>query len=100
MVDIVVRRGAGTVFGADVIDPLISTVSAALERGRIELDANATQGAQETLRTVHRAGISKGMVVEVQDGLQGVNWRGVIMAIRRTAMGAERVDILTLVRVT
>jgi len=99
MVDIVVKRGAGSAFGSDIVDPLLSDTSAALERGRIELDRNATNGQRETLVTVYRAGVKRGQIIEVQDELQGENWRGVVNAITHNSIGPERTTTLQVVRV-
>ena len=91
MVDIVVARGAGNTFGNDIIEPLLADVPSARERGRVELDRNSATGQRETLVTVYRAGVKRGQIIEVQDELQGQNWRGIIRAITHTSRGPERI---------
>lgn len=102
-VDIIVIRQPGDKQGEDIEDRLICTVNVALERGRNEFDENS--GLQSiSLSSVLRPSLMPGMLVEVQDSLQGASWRGKITtvahAISSLDSGAEAITNLTIKRAT
>jgi len=83
-VDIIVRRGAGDRPGEDIIDGLIATVSVALQKGRNELDRQATVKVPARYNTVFRGGRRLGDFIEVEDSLEGQFIRGKVIDIRTT----------------
>jgi hypothetical protein len=80
MIDVMVIRGAGERSGEDISGILICAVEPAIARGRQEIEARAP-AVKVSLRTVARAGVRKGQIIEVNDALQGPSWRGVILGI-------------------
>ena len=85
--DIIVRRGVGGKAAPDIIDPLLATVSAGLERGRVEMDKNGTGGMRQELVAVFRPGVERGDIIEVLDYLQGVSWKGVVKGVTNNNNG-------------
>lgn len=84
MPDIVVIRGGGTRQGEDVIDPLLTTVSACLARGRIELDA--ASGLQPIeMECLYRDGLLLGDMVEINDPLHIAPYYGILSRITHVA---------------
>lgn len=67
MIDIIVIRDNGLVQGDDIVNPLISTLAAALARGEHELNETATGKIEKTLEIPYQAGIEPGQFVHVQD---------------------------------
>lgn len=80
MPDIVVLRGGGSRQGEDVIDPLLTTDAACLERGRIELDKGSGLQPLE-LECVYRDGLLLGDVVEIHDPLHSTTYYGILSHI-------------------
>lgn len=87
MIDIIVVRGAGDIDGGEVVDPLLTSLEPALDRGRQEIEKSAS-AVRVSLRSVFRQGVRKGQLVEVADSLQGSVWRGVIMGVSHAIEGA------------
>ena len=89
-VTIEVYRGAGDRPGAEIREPLLGeSLEAALARGRAELDANAHGWERVSLEADYRLDLALGDLVEVDDPLQGMAWRGQIVGIaHRFAGGA------------
>ena len=79
--EIIVIRPPGDVQGKDIIDPLLATESAGIERGRVELDAQGTIKEIVNLQIVYRTNLKTGQLVEVHDALQGISWKAKITAI-------------------
>lgn len=92
-VDIVVLRGEGDKVGEDIEDPLACTLEVALARGRNELDANSGLQSIATSCTL-RGSIAPGMLVEVQDALQGEVRRGKVRGVRHV-VSAPSVEAIT-----
>ena len=90
-------RGAGDSRGQDVSDPLLSTLPALRERGRVELDSNDNIQPVE-LQTVFRPGVRLGQTVQVIDELQGVSWRGKVVGIRHITGGGILETALSIMR--
>lgn len=100
MPDIIVQRGAGTRQGEDVIDPLLTTVSACLARGQMELDEH-TEGLQPvTVSCLYRDGLLLGDVVQIYDEYYGTIWYGKITSIRHKISSAELLTDLQVKRST
>lgn len=96
-VDIIVIRCSGLNAGEDIVDPMIVSVSVALERGRYEI--NEKSGMRSTtLQTKYRNIVRLGDIAEVHDSLQGSIWRGKISAISHKSAGASLVTNLTISR--
>lgn len=86
MIDIFVIRDPGDKRGPDVIDPLISTIAVALERGRIEID-KASDLQPMSVRALYISGIMLGDIVEIHDAYQGRSWKGKVTGIRHSLQG-------------
>jgi hypothetical protein len=67
MIDIVVIRGAGLAQGDDIVEPLLSTLAAALARGEHELNETATGKVSRTANIPFTPGIEPGCMVYVHD---------------------------------
>jgi hypothetical protein len=78
MVDIVVVRGEGTSPGDDILDVLLTDLSAALSRGRAELDEGAL--ADAPVLEVKLRDVRLGQTVQVDDAKLGV-WRGKVTGV-------------------
>lgn len=76
--DIVCLRGEGDAPGEDIVDPLLSDVSAALSRGRAELDQGAL--ADQHLLEVVIGDYRLGQLIEVDDTALG-RWRGKVISV-------------------
>lgn len=100
MSSIVVFRGVGDKKGQDIVEALLSSTSAKLERGRVELDEHALPNQSVTMQIVYRAGVRLGQLVEVHDSTQGKSWRGKITAIAHKITKTKHVTDLTISRPT
>lgn len=78
MVDLVVIRGNGTSPGDDVLDVLLSDLSAALSRGRAELDQGAL--ADAPVLEIKLRDVRLGQTVAVDDTALGM-WRGKVTGV-------------------
>ncbi len=100
MVDLVVIRGAGDRQGDDIVEALLSTTAAALNRGRNELDRRATGKDSLTYTVVFRTGILLGQLVEVDDILLGASFRAKVTAVRHIINQTSATTQLTLERLS
>lgn len=100
MSSIVVFRGVGDKKGQDIVEALLSSTSAKLERGRVELDEHALPNQSVTMQIVYRPGVRLGQLVEVHDSTQGKSWRGKITAIVHKITKTKHVTDLTISRPT
>lgn len=82
MTDIVCIRGQGDSPVEDIVDSLLSTVSAALSRGRAELDQGELADQQDLTVDLHDYRI--GTVIDVDDSEIG-RWRGKIIGVNHSA---------------
>ena len=97
MIDIIVIRCAGDQPGEDVVDPLITSVAVALDRGRYEINEHSGM-RPTTLRTKYRNDVHLGEIAEVHDALQGKSWRGKISGIAHKAIGSSLYTDLNILR--
>ena len=97
MIDIIVIRCAGDHPGEDIVDPMITSVAVALERGRYEINEHSGMRST-TLRTKYRNGVRQGQIVEVHDALQGKSWRGKVSSITHTSQGPALYTDLTIMK--
>ncbi len=97
MIDLIVQRGNGDYVGDDIVDPLITTLPAALERGRNELDEHSG-GIPVTLATKYLASVFPGQLVRVEDALQGAIWLGKIISFRHQTILGGAVTTLEILR--
>ncbi len=81
MSSIVVFRGTGDKKGQDIVEALLSSTSAKLERGRVELDEHAMPIQTVTMDIIYRPLVRLGQLVEVHDSTQGKSWLGKISGI-------------------
>lgn len=79
--DIVVIRGEGDAPGEDIVEPLLSTVEAALSRGRAELDQGSL--ADEQQLDVISQYLRLGQLIIVEDSVLGY-WKGKATAVTHT----------------
>lgn len=95
MVHIVVKRGAGTHPGEEIVDPLLSTVPAALSRGRAELDRQSSGAQERTFTVPFVAGRRPGQIEELHDVDVGQTVRGKITGLAHHGRGGERPEAWT-----
>jgi hypothetical protein len=76
--DIVCIRGDGDRRGDDLVEPLLSSVEAALSRGRAELDDGALADQQEL--TTILVDLRLGQTIEVDDSVLGL-WSGKLTSL-------------------
>lgn len=67
MVDVIVLRGDGDVQGDDIVDPLLSTLTAALARGEQALNDSTTGKIDKTIEIPYTSDIEPGVYVQVID---------------------------------
>ena len=89
MIDIFVQRSSGDKRGEDVVDPLISSVPVAIQRGRNELDKRAHASRDVQVETVYRTGVRLGQVAKFYDSQTGLSWIGKIVGIQHKFSGVE-----------
>lgn len=94
--DVIVERDPGNKDGEDIVDPLISTVSVALVRGRNELDRTASPKVPVQYTTVYRKGLQLGNLVEILDSLYGRTIFGKITAINHAISPEGAITELTI----
>lgn len=97
MIDLVVIRGAGSKQGDPIVDSLITSTGAALERGRVEIDL-ASINRENTVTIPFRAGLRPGLVIRVVDALLGAAWNGIVTDCDLVVEGPVLYATLTLVR--
>ena len=99
MIAVEVYRGSGERPGGEVRDPLIGdSLPVALARGRAELDANAHTMERVELESAYRPDSTLGELIEIDDPVQGVTWRGQVIGIAHRLDGAELITVLTVRR--
>lgn len=79
--DIVCIRGDGLSLGDDIIEVLLSDVSAGLSRGRAELDQGALADQQDITCTLQD--VRLGQLLEVDDSEIGL-WRGKVIGVNHS----------------
>ena len=99
LLDIFVVRGAGDKRGEDINNPLLCTLSVALQRGQVEID-NITPSRTVQMAVKFRSGLKTGQLISVVDSLQGTSWKGKITAIDSGISGAKLTTNLTVKRIT
>lgn len=77
MISIIVERSPADRTGEDIVDPLLTSETAALERGRNEIDANSTDRNMVTVTGPHRRWVPPGSLVEYHG--RRATWRGKII---------------------
>lgn len=97
-VDLVVIRGDGSRSGEDILDPMLSDVSAALARGAQEINAH-TPVSPVNLTVLYRIGIRKGQTIEVTDNRTGGKWRGILIGVTHSIENAVILSRLEVERV-
>lgn len=98
-VTISVYRGAGARDGGEISEPMLGTsLPAALARGRAELDAAAHPRRALTLDVIYRPQSRLGELIEIDDPIHGVPWRGKITGIVHRDDGASIVTTLSVER--
>ena len=99
-VDVIVQRDGGLKQGKDIVDALIATVAVALNRGRNELDQQATPKTPVELTTVYRSGVGLGQLAEVAEGIRAEIYRGKIIRIRHQISPDRATTSLTVQRIS
>jgi len=85
---IIVQREPSDSFGVDVIDPLLSSVPAGMERGRSIIELS--QLTKRTDQTVfYRPNVKNGDLISMSDSSQGATKRGITVSttIKSDALG-------------
>jgi hypothetical protein len=100
MIDIFVQRGSGDSAGDDIIDPLMSTLAVALQRGRNELDERSSSMQQVSLEIAYRPDVRAGQVGAFLDIQNGLVWFGKISGISHTFDGSSLITTLIVKRPT
>lgn len=97
MIDLIVVRGAGDQYGADIENPMITTTPVALQKGRNVIDESS---GQQTVILVcnYRVGIRRGQTVTIMDALQGQTWVGKVSGIAHRTYGTALLTELTVER--
>lgn len=62
--------------GPDITDPLLTSETAALERGRTEIDANCSDRATVSVSGPHRRWVQAGALVEFHG--RRSTWKGIV----------------------
>jgi ABC-type transporter Mla subunit MlaD len=95
-IDITVLRDGGAYQGEDIVDSLLSTVSAALERGRHELNANAKSLQPINLTVPYDYALRTGKVVQLVDTDSGEVSYGKIQGVSHSFNFPEATTSLTI----
>jgi len=99
-IDLFVQRGAGDRPGEDIVDPLISAIPVAIQRGRNELDEQASAPQSVNAETVYRAGVRRGQLArfyDIQNGIQSTaKVTGITHQVKKVG---ESVQLTTSLRV-
>jgi len=95
MVHIIVKRGAGTSPGDEIVDPLLSTQPAALSRGRAELDKQGSGAQEVTLTVPFVTGRRPGQLEAVHDIESGRVFKGKITSLRHHGRGGDSPEAWT-----
>lgn len=95
MIIIEVYRDAGDRRGNDVVDPLIGSVPCAVERGRVEMDAQAHPRTKVTMTIVYRSGLRPGQLVKAMD-LDGTWYIGMVTGVAHNLVAGKCTTTLTI----
>lgn len=76
MITIIVERSPADRTGDDIVEPLLTSEAAALERGRNEIDASATDRTVVTVTGPHRRWVQAGSLVEYHG--RRSTWKGMV----------------------
>lgn len=87
-IDIIVIRDEGDQDGGVIQEPLLSTLSAAIERGAKELN-DATDTETVDITTAHNPALTIGKLVAVDDYNYGKVWVGRIVEVNHGQSGLE-----------
>ncbi len=86
MIDLVAIRGVGTSDGGEVFDPLLSSIEAAVQRGRYEIDQSTPMQAID-MTIVYTPTLQVGRVIEALDITTGMAVRGVVKSFTHVVDG-------------
>ena len=98
-IDIIVIRDPGDRCGEDIIEPLLGSQAAAINRGRNELDDKAHPKTPVRVQSLFRTGVRSGQLAEVHNELEGTVARGKITSIQHTVSGGSAVTEVTVDKV-
>lgn len=83
IIDVVVKRQDAVPYKhEDIVDPLIGNDECAISRGRAVLDEKGTGAQVVRYATVFRSGLKLGQIVQVQDGVLGLTYKGKVVGIQ------------------
>jgi len=91
-------RGTGGSIGTPIVEPLLSTPSAALARAESEFGTTAHDKQKVNITALYRTGLSLGDLVEVHDVSQANSWKGKLLSISHRVDGGTLVSHLTVDR--
>jgi hypothetical protein len=81
-IDLFVQRGSGSRPGDNIVDPLVTSIPVALQRGRNELDKRAHAHQDGELETVYRSGVRAGVLARNNDMQSGEILTGKVTGIQ------------------
>jgi hypothetical protein len=99
-IDIIVLRDGGAFQGEDIVDPLLSTLTAALERGRYELNMQAGSLQPVTWTLPYNYAYRTGKLIQAVDHETGEVIYAKITGVSHSFRGAERISTLNVQRVS
>jgi len=94
---ITVQRHSADRPAPDIVEPLLTDIRAAMERGRAEMDSGEPLQVIRIM-ALYVAGIKPGNLVEVRDMYQGGPWRGKVTSVAHSAADGKLLTDLELVR--
>ena len=80
------------------MDPLLTTVPAAMARGTYEINSRTSVDVIQ-LRASYRSGVEVGDLIEVHDALQGKTWRGRVTDLAHNIQRTQLWTQLTVERI-
>ncbi|MDH5757698.1 MAG: hypothetical protein OEZ55_13655 [Nitrospinota bacterium] len=95
--NITVKRHRADRPAPDIVEPLLTDIRAAIERGRAELDSGEELQVVR-ITSLYVAGIKPGDLVEVADMYQGGPYRGKVTSVAHAAADGKLLTELELAR--
>lgn len=88
MIDLIVYRGLGEREGAEIFEPLLSSVAPALQRGKFEIDFN-TPKVEYRIEVAYEETIGVGDEVSIQDPPTGRVVFGMVQSFSHVRDGVQ-----------
>lgn len=97
MISITAIRGAGDHPGDDIVEPLLSTQAAALERARVELDKGALQSPIR-IECRYQSALEAGDLVQVSDAALGEVYKATVTGVEHQAISGGAISFVTVLK--